>query len=70
MEDKNINHETKSSPEGFNQSNSMNESTGFLGFTSQVKQIFEKYKDQIGLAILIVYVATLAIATIIELIEH
>ncbi len=70
MEEKNINHETKSSPEDFNQSSSTNESTGFLAFTSQVKQTFEKYKDQIGLAILIAYVTTLAIATIIELIEH
>jgi len=57
-------HNTESSP------TDIDKSDGFLGFISQIKQGFEKHKDQIGLAILIIYVVTLAIATVVELLEH
>jgi len=39
-------------------------------FLKQVGDFYLQYKAQIGLAVLIIYVITLAIATIIEILEH
>ena len=36
----------------------------------KIQDFYEKYKSEISLTILILYVITLAIATIIELVEH
>ncbi len=57
-------------PDGINNSTAHSIQEQEMGFRQQAQQFFSVYKSEIVLTVLIFYVVTLLIATIIELIEH
>ena len=68
MNDKQFDPIKPPEPDGTN--SELENSIPQTGFRQQAQQFFSVYKSEIVLAVLIFYVVTLLIATIIELIEH
>ncbi|GEM_PF-3253808 len=69
-----INDKNMNKPAGDSRSLTPDETGGGFvpetSFWKQLKDLYARYKSQIGLAVLVIYVITLAIATIIEILEH